>query len=129
MRLLLTVQKGCTSYQSLRTVNNIVYSSYEEACHAMGLLADDKEFIDTIKEVAELASGIQLKKLFVSLLVSNTMTRPQSIWKETWELLIDGILYDRRRLLRNPGTNYLFQIINFILILLYYINFDYKCIS
>ena len=58
MRLLLIVQKGCTSYQNLRTVDNIAYSSYEEAYQAMGLLADDKEFIDAIKEAAELAYGI-----------------------------------------------------------------------
>ena len=89
----------------------------------MGLLANDKEFIDATKEAAELAYGIQLRKLFVSLLVSNTMSRPQSVWKETWELLANGILYDRRRLLRNSGTNYLFKIT-----ILFFINFDYICI-
>lgn len=80
MRLLLTVQKGCTSYESLRTVNDFIYNSFQEACHAMGLLADDKEFVDGIKEVAEIASGCQIRKLYVTLLLSNTMSRPEFVW-------------------------------------------------
>ena len=103
MRLLLTIQKGCTSYQSLRTVDNFVHNSFEEACHALRLLVDDNEFIEGIKEAAELASGNQLRKLFVTLLVTNTMSRPEFVWEHAWELLADGILHDRRRILRNPG--------------------------
>ena len=41
----------------------------------MGLLRDDKEFIDSIIESNNLASGIQLRRLFVTLLLMNTMSR------------------------------------------------------
>ncbi|VFR01704.1 unnamed protein product [Cuscuta campestris] len=69
--------------------------------YTLGLLIDDKEFIEGIKEAVELGSGNQLRKLFVTLLVTNAMSRPCVVWEKTWELLADGILYDRRRLLRN----------------------------
>lgn len=69
----------------------------------MGLLADDKEFIDAVIEASDLASGKQLRKLFVTLLVMNTMTDPTKVWKSTWKLLCDGILYERRRNLQVPG--------------------------
>ena len=87
----------------------------------MGLLADDKEFIDVIKEATKLASRSQLRKLFVTLLVSNTMSRPEFVWEETWEFLADGILYDRRQLLRNLGKissifyNFVFKVFIYFL--------------
>lgn len=97
MRILLTVQKGCNGYDCLSTVNGITYKSFQEACYAMGLLADDIEFIDTITEANHLASGNQLRKLFVTLLALNTITKPCVVWKSTWKLLSNGIGYDRRR--------------------------------
>jgi len=49
----------------------------------MGLLRDDKEFIDSIIESNNLASGIQLRRLFVTLLLMNTMSRPDEVWNKT----------------------------------------------
>lgn len=63
-------------------VNNVIHNSFQEACEALGLLADYKELIEGIKEVAELGSGSQLRKLFVTLLVTNTMSRPQVVWEK-----------------------------------------------
>ncbi|XP_016192445.1 uncharacterized protein LOC107633319 [Arachis ipaensis] len=57
MRILLAVQRGCTTYESIRTFNGITYSSFQDACYSMGLLCDDREFITVINEVAELTSG------------------------------------------------------------------------
>lgn len=103
MRILLTVQRGCTSYESIRTVNGKIYKTFQEACYVLGLLADDKEFIDAIKEASELASGNQLRRLFVTLLMMNTMTKPDVVWNSTWSLLCDGIVYQRRKTLNIPG--------------------------
>ena len=103
MRLLLTVQRGCTSYESLRIVNNVTHKSFEEACYALRLLADDKEFIDDIKGATELGSGSHLRKLLVTLLLLNIMSMPKYIWEQTFQVLADGILFDRRILLQNLG--------------------------
>lgn len=103
MRLLLTVQRGCTDFVSLRTINNHVHPDFKDACAALGLLDDDKEFIDGITEASQLASGHQLRKLFVTLLSMHTMNKPNVVWESTWKLLADGIVYDRRRCLNIPG--------------------------
>ena len=59
----------------------------------MGLLADDKDFIDAIIESSDLTLGNQLRRLFVTLLLMNTMSRPDEVWNKTWKLLSDCLLY------------------------------------
>ncbi|XP_072081229.1 uncharacterized protein [Arachis hypogaea] len=50
MRILLAVQRGCITYESIRTVNGITYSSFQDTCYSMGLLCDDRELITAINE-------------------------------------------------------------------------------
>ncbi|XP_072066907.1 uncharacterized protein [Arachis hypogaea] len=57
MGMLLNVQRGCTSFRSIRTVNSVLYDTFQEACSAMGFLIDDNEFVLAINEAAELSSG------------------------------------------------------------------------
>jgi len=68
LKIALNYKKKCCNYDNIKTVNEIIYKTYKEACYAMGLLADDKKFINTIIEANNLASGIQLRRLFVTLL-------------------------------------------------------------
>ncbi|GAU50427.1 hypothetical protein TSUD_300270 [Trifolium subterraneum] len=102
LRLLLNVQVGCRSYEDLKTVNGHVHDSYREACAALKLLEDDREFIAAIVEVSQLGSGISLRQMFASLLMSNTMSDPLHVWESLWQVLVDGILYHRRRALNDP---------------------------
>ncbi|XP_057417333.1 uncharacterized protein LOC130711645 [Lotus japonicus] len=102
LRLLLNLQCGCTSYADLRTVDGVVRVSFQEACSALGLLEDDKEFIDGLIDCAELSGGMSVRKLFMVLLLSNSIVTPGKVFEETWRLLADGILYKRRKLLCNP---------------------------
>ncbi|XP_057419198.1 uncharacterized protein LOC130713450 [Lotus japonicus] len=105
LRILLTRQKGCTSWESIRTIEDVVYPSFHDACYALGLLADDREFIDAIVEANELASGIQLRRFFVMLLTTNTMSKPEFVWEKSWRILSDGILYERRKKLGIPDLH------------------------
>lgn len=103
LRVLLTMQRGCTSYQSIKTVNGKICKTFQEVCNELGLLKDDKEFIDGIQEAFNTATGNQMRKLFVRLLNMNTMNNPLEVWNSTWKLLSDGILYNRRKTLNIPG--------------------------
>lgn len=108
MRILLTVQKGCVGYKSLRKVNGKVHNNFQDACDALGLLADDKEYIDAIIEASKTSSGNQIRKLFVRLLMMNTMTKANFVWDSTWKLLSDGIVYHKRKTLNISGNNLYF---------------------
>ena len=103
LRMMLTVVKGPTSYEAIKTVKNILYDTFREACYAMGFLGDDKEYIAAIKEASVWATGIFLRILFVTLLLSSTMDRPIHVWNNTWKWLSDGVLHEQRRLANNPG--------------------------
>jgi hypothetical protein len=103
MRLLLNIQVGCKSFEDIRTVEGHTYDSYREACGAMHLLADDREFLDAIDELSILGSGYYLRRVFAMLLIASSMSDPLYVWEKKWEILADGILYSKRRHLSNPG--------------------------
>jgi hypothetical protein len=105
---MLTKVQGPTSYKNIRTVNNVCYDTYKEACFASGFLMDDKEYIVAIKEASVWGSGHFLRLLFVTLLIVSSMHRPKHVWKKTWQWLSDGILYEQRRLANNLGKHAFF---------------------
>lgn len=103
LRILLNVQKGCKSYKALRTVNGKMHPTFEDACFHLGLLEGDREYVDALTEASQLASGNQLRRMFVTLLSMNTMNKADFVWQSTWNLLADGILYNTRRQMDTPG--------------------------
>jgi len=50
--------------------------TYQDLCYALKLLESDREFIGAINEVNQLAFENQLRKLFITLLIINTMSKP-----------------------------------------------------
>ncbi|KAK9756014.1 hypothetical protein RND81_01G067100 [Saponaria officinalis] len=48
IRTLLNLVKGPRSFEKIHTINGITYITYKEACYALGLLGDDKEYVDAI---------------------------------------------------------------------------------
>ncbi|RYQ94562.1 hypothetical protein Ahy_B08g089503 isoform G [Arachis hypogaea] len=43
--------KGCTIYESIMTVNRIIYPNFQHTFYSLGLLYDDRKFITAINEV------------------------------------------------------------------------------
>ncbi|KAH9602305.1 hypothetical protein KSS87_012983 [Heliosperma pusillum] len=72
-----------------------------DACYALGLIGDDKEYIDVIEEASDWGSGSYLRHLFSTLLLSGTLSMPSRVWDKTWRLLSDDILHRQRRILNN----------------------------
>ncbi|XP_020994900.1 uncharacterized protein LOC107481086 [Arachis duranensis] len=105
LRLLLNLVKGPTCYEDIRTVDGTVSSTFRDACYARGLLDDDREYIDAIQEANNWGSGEYLRKLFATLLFSNSMTRPEYVWDNTWHILSDDILHRQKRILDNPDLS------------------------
>nr|GEU77537.1 hypothetical protein [Tanacetum cinerariifolium] len=102
LRVLLNKIKGKTSWEEIRTVDGKLYDSFRDACFAMGLLDDDKEYIEAIKEGYHISFGDFVRRLFVMLLTSNSVARPDHVWNQTWEYMSDDIKHEQRLLLKNP---------------------------
>ncbi|XP_012832537.1 PREDICTED: uncharacterized protein LOC105953423 [Erythranthe guttata] len=103
LRLLLNFQRGCTCYDDLRKVEDHVYPTFKDACFALGLLDDDKEYIAGINEANEWASGDYVRRLFVVLLVANNMSRPEHVWECCWKEFAEDIEYKLQQRRTNSG--------------------------
>ncbi|XP_019185982.1 PREDICTED: uncharacterized protein LOC109180727 [Ipomoea nil] len=83
LRCLLNKVQGPTSFADIRTVNGVQYESFRDACSARGLVDDDKEYVHVIEEAGQWATSANLRRLFVTLLMSNSMSKPEVVWEAT----------------------------------------------
>ena len=81
LRMLLSIVCGATSFKNLHTIDEITYSSFKEACIALGLLQNDEEWDQCLKEAEQVQTGMQLRKLFAILLLFCEVTRPEILWE------------------------------------------------
>jgi len=95
--MMLSSTKGLQSYKDIRTVANVVYGTFKEACFAKGFLGNDRDFIGALREAKTWGSTHFLRKLFVKLLFMNTMDRPQYVWEQTWQWMTNDIIFNHRR--------------------------------
>ncbi|XP_023733108.1 uncharacterized protein LOC111880927 [Lactuca sativa] len=91
------------SFEEIRIVNGEEFPTFRDACYALGLLDDDKEYVDAIKEASHSGTGFYLCFLFATMLMSNHFFRPEFVWENTWQHLSNDILYYQQRRLKSPG--------------------------
>ncbi|XP_074283443.1 uncharacterized protein LOC141607991 [Silene latifolia] len=102
LRLLLNIVKGPTSFDDLRTVNEVVYLSYKEACYAYGLLSNDKEWHEALNEANRWAMPSQLRELFVTIILFCEVTDVKTLWESSYSMLSDDIERKKRRAFNHP---------------------------
>ncbi|KAL3034065.1 hypothetical protein AAZX31_02G171400 [Glycine max] len=93
LRMMFGSYKGPTSFKDIRTVANIQYATYREACFAMGFLQDDREYVEAIKEAKDWGTTNYLRRLFVLILLIGVMSKPGEVWNQCWHWLADDIAY------------------------------------
>ncbi|XP_052189987.1 uncharacterized protein LOC127799809 [Diospyros lotus] len=116
LRLLLTVVKGPKSFQSLRTIDNVVHDTFKLACVAMGLLEDDEEWIQCLKEAVVMKTGYQLRRLFSIILTQCSPLNPCKSLIDfppmpqptaNWSAVVDNQLifeHQQLQIFQNKGT-------------------------
>jgi len=82
LRSLLFSRSG-TSWEDLRTIDEMVHPSFQAACIALGLFADKDEAQVCMQEAIDtLRTPQQLRILFVHLLTNSCISTPLEFWNE-----------------------------------------------
>ena len=89
--LLLTTVRGPQSFEHLRIVHGIQYPTFTSACIALGLLADDNEWVQCFTEAIIFVSGHGLCSLFVTALLYGNITDPTILWNTFAEGICDDL--------------------------------------
>lgn len=97
LRMLLCHQKGCKSYEDVRTVSNRLHPNFRSACEALGLIGEDKEWLAAFTQASEWATSAQLRSLFCHLLIFCEVSNPMSLWEAGWCKMSDDILYNLKK--------------------------------
>ncbi|PRQ28775.1 putative DNA helicase Pif1, helitron helicase-like domain-containing protein [Rosa chinensis] len=103
MRMLLNIQKGCQNYDAIKTINGITYNSYQEACQALGLLGDDKEWTEALSDSLYTATASEIRQLFVTIILFCDVANPEKLLNLFWLNMCDDILHNTRIEVGNPN--------------------------
>jgi hypothetical protein len=102
LRLLLHHVPGATSFEDLACTNRHLqhptqHASFKEACQQRGLLQDDAEWAQCMKEATNMVNASCFKALFVALLVFNVVANPLALWERFKEDMAEDFLYQARQ--------------------------------
>ncbi|XP_058802820.1 uncharacterized protein LOC131670858 [Phymastichus coffea] len=81
LRLLLHV-KAAVSFESLRTVDNVIHPTFTAACLALGLIENDEEWKRALEEGTKWMMAQKLRYLFVRILIHYQPLNPEELWDE-----------------------------------------------
>ena len=86
LRTLLSHVRGPVSFEALRTVDNVVWDSYREACQRRGLLQDDAEHDRALDEVRRNST------LHCFMLNVHRLLHVGAMWQVgTWQTSVESI--------------------------------------
>ena len=107
LRTLLCVVKGAFSYEDLRTHRGVTYPTFRDACIAHGLLEDDGEWRQCLRDASEMQTGTRLRHLFATILIFCQPTYPASLWDDFRHHICDDLRHHLIMLGRHdPGYHW-----------------------
>ncbi|KAG2190432.1 hypothetical protein INT47_005587, partial [Mucor saturninus] len=104
LRLLLNYVRGAKSFEDMRTVEGVLYETYQAAARAKGLLADDEQWDTCLLESDTFQSPFMLRRLFVTILVFCNPSSPFQLWITHKDNLAYDYLLTQKRLLTDDNS-------------------------
>ncbi|XP_038716232.1 uncharacterized protein LOC120009645 [Tripterygium wilfordii] len=93
LRMLLSHSEGAENFVHIRTINQIVYDTFKEACNATGLIGDDREWHEAIEEVVAWATSQELRYLFVTSILYCEVIDANKLLERNLRYLQEDICY------------------------------------
>ena len=109
LRLLLYNKAGATSFDDLKTIDQELCSTFQEACVRLGLLERDDELDSVIEEATTIRFGDQLRDVFINILIYCRPSDTRAFWERHKRQLCED--HVRRLSLQQPTP----QIYNLVL--------------
>jgi len=106
LRCLLAHVRGPRSYEHLRTVNGEVCETFKEAAVRLGLVQDDRDVYDTLREAVTHCMPVQLRRLLAIMLLHSEVTEPVKVWEEFKENMSEDFLHTARTTSGNPQLGF-----------------------
>ncbi|KAK9684322.1 hypothetical protein RND81_10G202200 [Saponaria officinalis] len=94
--------RGSRSYEEIRTINGHTYPTFKDACYALGLLNNDKEWNDAMREANQWVMPYQLRELFFTMLLFCEISDLNNLWETNYNILSDDIERQKRKLFGLP---------------------------
>ncbi|GJS91564.1 ATP-dependent DNA helicase PIF1-like protein [Tanacetum coccineum] len=82
---------GRIHHDDFKEFEGVVYPTFKDACYARGLLEDDKEYIDGLLEASHWGMGNYLRRFFVMLIMTDSMSRPEFVYEKTWHVMATDV--------------------------------------
>ncbi|UYV71113.1 hypothetical protein LAZ67_8001784, partial [Cordylochernes scorpioides] len=112
LRLFLFHIRGPCSFQSLRTVEGVIHTTFQMACKALGLLEDDSHWNETLKEASICRNAASVRALFSTMLIFCHMSDTLTLWHAHKECMSEDILHRMRRDMSIPELDYHADVFN-----------------
>ncbi|KAE9524087.1 hypothetical protein AGLY_015452 [Aphis glycines] len=104
LRLLLVNVRGPTSFNSLRTVDGVLCTTFREACQCLICSKNDSHWDLTLADATVSAPANQIRTLFAIIIATCHPSNPNALWEKYKDEMVDDILH------RVRTTNFNFDI-------------------
>ncbi|XP_022008282.1 ATP-dependent DNA helicase RRM3-like [Helianthus annuus] len=84
---------GTKKREKINWQDSFRISVSRDACYALGLLDDDSEYVEAIKEANLTGSSSYIQNLFSTMLLSSSLSRPEVVWESSWRYMADDFVY------------------------------------
>jgi hypothetical protein len=91
--MLLLHVRGATSFENLRTVQGVMYETFEEAAKAMHLVDDDQEWARCMDEAVLTELPKQVRLLFATICANCGPMNPVSLWERFREDMAEDVRF------------------------------------
>nr|GEY82794.1 DNA helicase [Tanacetum cinerariifolium] len=93
---------SCMKDSDIQKINSKIYPTNKAACQALGLLSGDKEWVTASQEAGLFATSLELRRLFVYILIFCNVSDPIKLWDKLWKDLSDDIPRKLSKTLKIP---------------------------
>jgi hypothetical protein len=113
--MLLLHVRGATSFEYLRTVNGVLYLTFEETAKMLHLVDDDQEWDRSMSEAVLTEMPKQIRLLFATILINCGPTDPVGMWMKYRTDMAEDFQNRFKELTENEAINLALYEINLLL--------------